>query len=109
MSDTNCPSPHDSAILVLRERERDLLAEIQTHTRAMELATARREELLDLIAVLGRKPRPRKQRTAEGCHGTPIADTLNDPAARDPLLDVTPRPTVFAVPPAEPGEPADAA
>lgn len=64
MSDAN-PTQHDAAILVLREREREVFAEIQSHHRAMEIATARREELLDLIATLSRKPRARKARSIE--------------------------------------------
>jgi len=64
MSDAN-PTQHDAAILVLRERERELFGEIQSHQRSLELATARREELLDLIATLSRKPRGRRARAAD--------------------------------------------
>ena len=74
MSDT---TPHDAAILVLRERERDLDGEIQGHQRALEIATARREELLDLIALLSRKPRVRKARAA----AEPQPEPANDPVS----------------------------
>lgn len=76
MSD-QIPTPHDAAILVLRERERDLDGEIQGHTRALELAAARREELLDLIALLSRRPRARKARVA----AEPQPEPANDPVS----------------------------
>lgn len=76
-------TPHDAAILVLRERERELEAEIHGHTRALELAAARREELLELIATLSRKPRARKAR--------PTAEAQPEPA-NDPA------PSVFGAP-----------
>jgi hypothetical protein len=67
-------TPHDAAILVLRERERELDSEIQGHTRALELAAARREELLDLIAMLSRKPRARKVRAVAEAQPEPAND-----------------------------------
>jgi hypothetical protein len=82
MSDAN-PTQHDAAILVLRDRERELFAEMQNHQRSLEIATARREELLDLIATLSRKPRPRRAR--------PTTEALPEPA-NDPA------PSVFGAP-----------
>lgn len=73
MSD-QIPTPHDAAILVLRERERELDGEIQGHQRALELASARREELLDLIATLSRKPRQRKVRATVEVQPEPAND-----------------------------------
>lgn len=71
MSDAN-PTQHDAAILVLRERERELDGEIQSHQRNLEIAAARRDELLDLIAMLSKRPRPRRVR--------PIAEVPPEPA-----------------------------
>jgi hypothetical protein len=88
------PVQHESALAVLRDRERDLGAEIQTDSRALELKTARHDELLDLIAALSRKPRVR----------TPRAVTRPAPANDQPEAcaadagDASPRPTVFATP-----------
>lgn len=73
MSDAN-PTQHDAAILVLREREREVFAEMQSHHRALEIATARREELLDLIATLSRKPRPRRARAPAEAPQEPAND-----------------------------------
>lgn len=85
MSDAN-PTQHDAAILVLRERERELFAEIQDHQRKLDLATARREELLDLIATLSRKPRARKARAAlDAC---PEDHPASEPASVfNPVID----------------------
>jgi hypothetical protein len=63
MSDTN--TPHDAAIAVITDRVRELDAEITEHQRAIDVATASRGELADLIATLSRKPRARKARAAE--------------------------------------------
>jgi hypothetical protein len=56
---------NDAAIAVITERVRELDAEILEHQRAIDVATASRGELADLIATLSRKPRARKVRTAE--------------------------------------------
>lgn len=88
MSDV-IPTQHESALVVLRDRERDLDAEIQTHTRALELATAQRELLLDLIATLSRKPRMRTPRAVTRVPVEPANDQPEEPS---------PRPTVFATP-----------
>ena len=97
MSDTTS-NPMDAAIAVLRDRERELDAEIQSHIRQVEIATARRDELLDLIATLSRKPRPRKPRAvAEAAPSTP------EEAAP------APRPSIFAAPREVTDEPAEAA
>ena len=63
MSDTN--TPHDAAIAVITDRARELDAAILEHQRAIDVATASRGELLDLIATLSRKPRARKARATE--------------------------------------------
>lgn len=95
MSDTVI-NPMDAAILVLRERERELDGEIQSHTRQVEIATARRDELLDLIATLSRKPRLRK----------PRAVTEASPNTTE---DIAPRPNVFAAPREAAGDMVEAA
>jgi hypothetical protein len=92
MSDV-IPTQHDAAILVLREREAQLDGEIQTHSRALELATAQRELLLDLIATLSRKPRARSPRAVSRA----VPETAPETCANDPG-DASPRPTVFATP-----------
>ena len=63
MSDTT--TPHDAAITVITDRVRELDAEILEHQRAIDVDTAIRGELADLIATLSRKPRARKARAAE--------------------------------------------
>lgn len=83
------PVQHESAVAVLREREVQLDSEIQTHARALELATAQRELLLDLIATLSRKPRIRAARAAARPASEPANDQPDAPA---------PRPSVFATP-----------
>jgi hypothetical protein len=88
MSDV-IPTQHDAAILVLREREVQLDGEIQTHSRALELAAAQRELLLDLIATLSRKPRVRAPRAVTRVPVEPANDQPEEPS---------PRPTVFATP-----------
>jgi len=94
MSDISA-NPMDAAIAVLRERERELDGEILAHTRQVEMATARRDELLDLIATLSRKPRPRKPRQ--------VAEAA--PSAAEDA-----RPSLFAAPPREvAGDTAEAA
>ena len=91
------PTQHESAIAVLREREAQLDGEIQTHSRALELATAQRELLLDLIATLSRKPRVRAPRAV--IRAAPLTDTADD----------TQRPTVFATPANDVADTAEAA
>lgn len=104
------PSQHESAIAVLREREAQLDVEIQTHSRALELATAQRELLLDLIATLSKKPRVRAPRalaralpetaavdlSALRVIGTLNVDNPSDPKNKE--IDLSPLPTVFATP-----------
>lgn len=80
MSDTT-PTPNDAAIAVITERARELDIEILGHQRCIDVATASRNELLDLIATLSRKSRPRKVRA--------VPEAANDEA---------PRQTVFAAP-----------
>lgn len=82
MSDTT-PTPMDAAIAVITDRARELETEILGHQRCIDVATASRNELLDLIATLSRKPRARKVRV--------IQEAANDTAE-------TPRQTVFATP-----------
>jgi hypothetical protein len=89
------PVQHESALAVLRDRERDLGAEIQTDSRALELKTARHDELLDLIAALSRKPRVRAPRAIT----RPAAAANDQPeACAADAGDASPRPTVFATP-----------
>lgn len=82
MSDTT-PTPMDAAIAVITDRARELETEILGHQRCIDVATASRNELLDLIATLSRKPRARKVRV--------IQEAANDTAE-------APRQTVFAAP-----------
>lgn len=82
MSDTT-PTPNDAAIAVITERARELETEILGHQRSIDVATASRNELLDLIATLSRKSRPRKVRA--------VPEAANDAAE-------APRQTVFAAP-----------
>ena len=56
---------NDAAIAVITDRVRELDVEILEHQRAIDVATASRGELADLIATLSRKPRARKARAAE--------------------------------------------
>ena len=58
MNDNPIP---DAAIEALRERTRQLDTDIAQHTRSVEVATACRDELLDVIATLSRKPRARSR------------------------------------------------
>jgi hypothetical protein len=78
------PTPHDAAIAVITERARELDAEILGHQRCIDVATASRNELLDLVATLSRKPRARRPRA--------VPEAAND-TAEESL-----RSTVFAVP-----------
>jgi hypothetical protein len=82
MSETNTATPLDAAIALITERARELDVKILEHQRAIDVATASRSELLDLIATLSRKPRPRKPR--------PVTEAATGPA------EDAPRPTVFA-------------
>ena len=84
------PTQHESAVLVVRERAELLAADIQAQRRNLEIATARHEELLDLIAMLSRKPRVRAPRVAR-----PV-----EPANVTPE-ESAPRPSVFAAPSGE--------
>jgi hypothetical protein len=91
MSDLPIPTQHESAVAVLRDRERELDADIQADSRALELKTARRDELLDLIATLSRRPRVRTPRVVRASE--PANDQPED-ASQRPLAP----PTVFATP-----------
>jgi hypothetical protein len=82
------PTPHDAAIAVITERARELDTEILGHQRCIDVATASRNELLDLVATLSRKPRARRTRPM------PAGVTL----LLDDTAEESPRPTVFAVP-----------
>jgi hypothetical protein len=82
MSDTT-PTPNDAAIEHLRERVRQLEADIAMHRARMEGATMIRDDYLDTIATLSRKSRPRKVRA--------VPEAANDAAE-------APRQTVFAAP-----------
>jgi hypothetical protein len=82
MSETNTTSPLDAAIAVITERARELETEILGHQRCIDVATASRNELLDLIATLSRKPRARKPRV--------VAESGSQ------AEDAAPRPSVFA-------------
>jgi hypothetical protein len=72
MSDHVCTT--DAALLLLQERAQALSEEIETHQRALDLANARHEELLWLIAQIGRKSRPRKPRVAAEAVPEPTGD-----------------------------------
>jgi hypothetical protein len=63
MSDT-IPTQHESAVAVLRKQVCELDTQIQATARKLELETAQRDVLLDLEALLTRKPRARKARMA---------------------------------------------
>ncbi len=111
MSET-VANPMDAAIAVLRERERELDGEIRTHTRQVEIATARRDELLDLIATLRTgetefrrsKPRPRKPRAV-----TEAAPSTTEDAAARPSVFAAPRDQAKHSFAGAAGEPAEAA
>jgi hypothetical protein len=76
--------PPDAAIAEINARIGLLNAEIGRHVQAAQVATAIRDELADLAAMLGRKARIRKPRA--------VTEVASD-AADDAL-----RPTVFAAP-----------
>lgn len=82
------PTQHESAVAVLRERERGLDAERQTLARQIEKIEERQDELLNMIATLTRKPRVRRPRA--------VTETA---PAND--ADDAPRSSVFATPAAE--------
>ncbi len=71
MSDNT--TPHEAAIAVLRERERELDAEVKIHEERAAAVSLRREELRDVIALLSRKPTVRRPRAK------PCADALAIP------------------------------
>ena len=89
MSDTI--TANDAAIAVITERVRELDADIARHRAAIDVATASRGELLDLIATLSRKPRARKARAAE-------------PASANVLELAPAAPSIFAPVSVEPAE-----
>ena len=86
MSDT-IPTQHESAVALMRDRASQLAAEMQGHARKLEVATERHEELLDMIALLTRKPRTRKPRA--------VTEAPANDAAEES------RPSVFAAPATE--------
>jgi hypothetical protein len=86
MSDV-IPTQHESAVAILRERERELDIEIAGYTDSLRLANAQREVLLDMIARLTRVPRARKPRMV-----------VEAAPANDQPEETSPRPTVFATP-----------
>ena len=124
MSDTNTTVP-DIAVDTLRERIRQLDGEIQERARLNDTAIAIRNELTEMVAMLSRKMKPRKQRVSGGCAGTSAADPTEEAAptvlfaratgdAGDapgifPPGTFSPRPTVFAAPSNDAGEVAEAA
>lgn len=83
MSET---SPHDAAIIVIRESVSLLDAEIAGHADKLRIATAQREMLLDLIATLSRKPRVRASRPAP----RPVPEPANDTEASEPARPTMP-------------------
>jgi len=78
MSDLN--GVQDPATELLRERVRQIEADIAAHKARMEGATMVRDELLDLIATLSRKPRARKPRIVTEQPERDPAPPLNSPA-----------------------------
>jgi hypothetical protein len=92
MSETTITSPHEAAIAVITERANALDAEILGHQRCIDVATASRNELLELVATLSRKPRARKPR-AVAESGSQAEDTQR------PAVDAAPRPSVFGAVP----------
>jgi hypothetical protein len=75
----------------MRDRASQLAAEMQGHARKLEVATERHEELLDMIALLTRKPRARKPRA--------VAEAPANDAAEEAAVEA--RPSVFAASVAE--------
>lgn len=99
MSDT-IPTQHESAVAVLRKQVCELDTQIAATARKLELETAQRDVLLDLEALLTRKPRARKVRAATE---TPANDTARKIAdlpefEADPQSTLGVRPSVFAAP-----------
>jgi hypothetical protein len=82
MSDLN--ELQDPAIEALRERARQLDTDIDAARRRLEIATACRDELLEMVAVLSRKPRSRKPRIV-----TEPADREPTPVLNAPALPFT--------------------
>jgi hypothetical protein len=85
MSETQ---PIDPATEALRDRVRQLEGDILLHTRRLEVTTACRDELAEIIAALCRKARlvPRKAR-----------GTAPTPAPAE--VSAEPRPSIFSVVP----------
>jgi hypothetical protein len=100
---TTTTSPLDAAIAVIMDRARELETEIVGHQRCIEVATASRNELLDLIATLGRKPRARKPRMVTENGNQTEEPTRSVGAGRAPessTVDAAPALSVFgALPP----------
>jgi hypothetical protein len=110
MSD-NLPTQHESAVAVLRKQVSDLDAQIQATARKLELETAQRDVLLDLEALVTRKPRARKVRAVTE---TPANDSARKIAdlpefEADPQSALGVRPSVFASPQIESGDTQEAA
>lgn len=91
MSDAN---PNDPAIEIVRARIGQLETEIALHTHRAATATAIRDDMLELVAGMIRKLRPRKPRVV--AEGVPFEKTvgLDTPGA----IPDAPRATVFATP-----------
>lgn len=86
------PTQHESAVVVLREMEREIDTEIAGYTESLRLAGARKDTLQDAIAKLTRKPRVRNARPVIEQRGA------NDSEAAPEPEDASPRPTLFASP-----------
>lgn len=120
MSDS--PSPHDAAILVLRERANAIELEIADHQHQIDLKKERLAEAQECIALLSRKGKTRRPRvvTDSGplCQ-SPLRDAVDQSPLRDEVWRVDtgaqrvppevistqyPVKSVFASPPAPDGE-----
>jgi hypothetical protein len=92
MSDT-VANPQDAAIEACRERARQFDADIQDLARRMEVATACRDQFLDMAATLARKSRStRKPRVASETAPASAPETAPPGEAKPP------RSPLFAVP-----------
>lgn len=83
---------NDAAIAVITDRARELDADIARHRAAIDVATASRAELADLIATLSRKPRARKTRAAEPASANvlelaPAAASIFAPVVAEPAAE----------------------
>jgi hypothetical protein len=86
--------PNDPATQALRDRINQLELEMATHTRRAEIATACRDELAEMLAIVTRKPRAARKARA----GT-------EPACGDPnIVDIVVPPSMFPLPCGEPSD-----